>query len=740
MKNNNLNLVFLIAFIEGASLMGVEIISAKIISPFFGNSLLVWSSVFTMTIGGLTLGYFIGGKLSKKFPPIRSVILFFIFACIWLYILPNISILFFESFKSFSVKSGVLLFSLILILPIVICFGAISPILIRYSTSSIKNVGKASSNIYTISTLGGVILTFLIGLYFIPNFGIINSISIICVLILLGCGLCVILLLSNNKIATNEGGIKSDKKSIIESTEKLKSKNWLYFIAFIEGAIVIAVEILGSKMIQPFIGNSLFIWTVVIGTTIIFLTIGYYLGGIYSKKENLIPKLAIVLSLATFFIILMPILTFKLFDVFLNDSILLNGILMTSLLIGPALICLGITSPIIIQLLTKEVESSGEIAGKVYAISSFGGILMTLILGFFLLEFWGIVKSIMLFSILLSIISLFIFRNSLQYIIFVSAIFLELVVYSLHHNLVWEKRNFKLQYMSEGLMGQLKIYDEYFPLEQLEYRFLLINGIHQTIIVNNNVNVSTWNYVHRISRICSKKRGGNALLLGLGGGSIASELNKLKIKSDLVDIDKRMFEISKDYFYFNDSISKFYYDDARHFVNINQKKYDLVILDVANGENQPSNLFTIEGFGKIKKLLKRDGLIILNFQEFQKGYKISAHHSICNTLLELGFTIQYHKSEDKLADIITVASMMKQDLKNISISQLSSSYPYLGIVQELIQEPFVEVNKPFMDGVVLIDDKPMLDILNAKTILEWRLKAIKNVTKQQIENDHPIYH
>ncbi len=57
------NKLYTISFVEGASVMAAEICGAKLLAPFFGSSLYVWSSVMAITLGGLASGYFIGGKL-----------------------------------------------------------------------------------------------------------------------------------------------------------------------------------------------------------------------------------------------------------------------------------------------------------------------------------------------------------------------------------------------------------------------------------------------------------------------------------------------------------------------------------------------------------------------------------------------------------------------------------------------------------------------------------------------------
>lgn len=57
----NQKYLYLIAFIEGGSVMAIELAGAKMIAPFFGTSLYVWASALAVTLGGLTTGYFAGG-------------------------------------------------------------------------------------------------------------------------------------------------------------------------------------------------------------------------------------------------------------------------------------------------------------------------------------------------------------------------------------------------------------------------------------------------------------------------------------------------------------------------------------------------------------------------------------------------------------------------------------------------------------------------------------------------------
>src|ERR1051326_9548197 len=82
----------------------------------------------------------------------------------------------------------------------------------------------------------------------------------------------------------------------------------LYFLSFLEGASVMAAELLGAKMLAPFFGSSLYVWSSVLGITLGGLALGYFTGGIISQKANAKSNLFVILLLSAIFLIVMPML------------------------------------------------------------------------------------------------------------------------------------------------------------------------------------------------------------------------------------------------------------------------------------------------------------------------------------------------------------------------------------------------------------------------------------------------
>ena len=78
----------------------------------------------------------------------------------------------------------------------------------------------------------------------------------------------------------------------------MKLKYILEFAVFTCGAVVMVFELVGSRVIGPFLGTSLFVWTSLIGIILASLSLGYYLGGKQADKNASMSRLARIILLA----------------------------------------------------------------------------------------------------------------------------------------------------------------------------------------------------------------------------------------------------------------------------------------------------------------------------------------------------------------------------------------------------------------------------------------------------------
>lgn len=163
---------YVLSFLVGGAIMSIELMSAKMLEPHFGNSMLLWSSILGFTMFGLALGYLVGGKVSINKNASSILILILIISSILIFFTPNFNFFLINVTESLDLKSSIFLVSLFIVFPHFLLLGTCSPLIIRITTTSIEQIGNVSGVVFSLSTLGGVIFTPLMGLYVLPYYGL----------------------------------------------------------------------------------------------------------------------------------------------------------------------------------------------------------------------------------------------------------------------------------------------------------------------------------------------------------------------------------------------------------------------------------------------------------------------------------------------------------------------------------------------------------------------------------------
>lgn len=160
----------------------------------------------------------------------------------------------------------------------------------------------------------------------------------------------------------------------------------LSLIAFISGACVMVLEMVGARMLAPFLGTSIVVWTSLIGIILASLSVGYWLGGRLADRTVSQRVLAWLLLGAALTILLTALShTLILQWVTQLESLHTSAILAASLLFAlPAVFC-GMISPYVTRLALSDVDTAGATVGTLNAISTVGSIIGTFLGGFVLI-------------------------------------------------------------------------------------------------------------------------------------------------------------------------------------------------------------------------------------------------------------------------------------------------------------------------------------------------------------------
>ena len=162
-------------------------------------------------------------------------------------------------------------------------------------------------------------------------------------------------------------------------------RGFLYFTACVTGAGILIVEILGAKMLSPYLGTSHFVWTAQIAVTLLALSAGYYVGGwLVDRSPKLNRLYYAILASAVYLCATVPMvkpLCLKLMRLPLEWAALLAS----AFLFLVPLALLAMTGPFLVRMLTQSVKTIGTNMGRLTAISTLGSVAGALLLGFVLI-------------------------------------------------------------------------------------------------------------------------------------------------------------------------------------------------------------------------------------------------------------------------------------------------------------------------------------------------------------------
>ncbi|MBW8052037.1 MAG: hypothetical protein FVQ77_17185 [Cytophagales bacterium] len=538
----------------------------------------------------------------------------------------------------------------------------------------------------------------------------------------------------------------------------------LLTLSFLEGAAVLAVELIVAKMLAPVYGDSIYVWTTVIGITITGLSVGYFMGGILIDKYKDLNQLFYVLLAAASVILFIPAILNHLTEVFIDSDIIFSVVIISISVLFPSLLFLGMVPSMIIGIWSGSVETVGEKAGNVYAISTIGGITSAFFMGFYIIPRFGLTIPVIAVSIILAMIPIyFLLVNrkylSLTYIFFVVLIFFFKVIQpaplrSGNHDEI------KVHYYSEGLLGQVMVCDYVNntarnSFENKKYvRSIYINRMAQTVIDLETKQPVISDYIKYMNALVSiYQPGSRVLLLGLGGGNLVREFTNLGFSVDICELDKRIVYAANKYF-LNDlpsfvetlhatSLQKkagidnkrtnFIIDDARHFLKTTENKYDLVVFDVFKGESPPTHVFTKESIKEVQSILNPNGAIIVNLIGQIEGEKGKGVRSVLKTFDKSGL-------ETNILQVPHVDNVLISGSFEPLEFKVKANPNYLHNINGRIEHYFYDYeNLRLWKDEVLTDDEPVLDWLYIDAMKATRKWYTANYTKKFLEKDVPLF-
>ncbi len=496
-------------------------------------------------------------------------------------------------------------------------------------------------------------------------------------------------------------------------------KNYKYILEiaiFVCGAVVMIFELVGSRVLGPYFGTSIFVWTSLIGIILGSLSLGYYFGGKLADKKPSFNNLSLIIFLSAIFIGLTTFIKdFLLLILQANISdVRLSTVLATVALFLPASILLGMVSPYAAKLKLSSLSTSGSTIGNLYALSTAGSIFGTFLSGFYLIPHFGTNKLLIILSITLIIVSLALSARRLLSIKLSICVVLIIGWTTLNGiSTLFEKNSF---IDLDTAYNRIWIYDRLDTETNKTVKTIGINNEnHSSMFLDSDELVNEYTKYYHLAKHFNPNFE-KTLMLGGAGYSYPKDflLNYPEATIDVVEIDPKVTELAKEYFRLKENPRlTIYHEDGRVYLNKTQKKYDVIFGDAfASRYSVPYQLTTIEAVQKKFKVLNDEGIVILNIIssiEGESGRFLRAEYATYKDIFPQVYLFPVRAPNDgsKRQNVMLVA--LKSEVEQPEL--FSNADPTLNeYLQHLWKKEIVN------DTPILTDDHAPVDYYISKAI------------------------
>ena len=382
---------------------------------------------------------------------------------------------------------------------------------------------------------------------------------------------------------------------------------------FVSGSVVMALEKVGSRLLAPVFGDSIFVWGSLIGVVMTSLALGYYLGGRYADIEPSFRTFSFIISAAGGLIIPIPF-----FANFILETVLRSGlgerygpVLASILLLAAPTTLLGMVSPYAIRLATRSLASIGGVSGGLYSVSTGGSIFGTFFTVFVLIPNFGVRAILLGLGAALILVSLTGLAREQKVMTILILVMMMLIPSS---GLLGGSISIftgDVVYQKDTAYSSLTVVDQ--PGQGT--RVLYLNNMPHSACYLNGSNGAVFEYTDYFNMGFVLNPGIERVLF-IGGGGFSGPKQFLeyypRVTVDVVEIDPEVVRVAKEYFFVRDDPRlSIHVADGRAFLG-RAGMYDLIVLDAYSKTYVPFHLMTLEFFEALAEHLNPGGIVVSN--------------------------------------------------------------------------------------------------------------------------------
>ena len=383
-------------------------------------------------------------------------------------------------------------------------------------------------------------------------------------------------------------------------------------VVALSGAVLMSLEILGSRVLAPTYGSSVYVWGGLITTFLVALAVGYAVGGRLADRRPTTALLSVILAAAAALVlpavVWAPGLLRRLGDA--GGDVRWSALLAALILFLPPSLAMGMVSPFAVRLAIRGAERAGSVAGGYSALSTAGSIVGTLGTAFVLIPLLPVQVLLLGLAATLAVCALLLVGGRASAIASGTAV--------LACGLAGFTQGPPASIGGEKvLLRKDTPYHHIAVTEMDSTRYLRFDNLRQSAVNITDPGRFVLNFEQSfflpfavrpgIRRIC---------MIGLGGGVFPREISSVApdVSIESVEIDPAVRDIAKEFFLYAEGPRvRTTIEDGRVFLSRPGPLYDLVVLDAFNSTGVPFHLTTREFFEAVRRRTAPDGVFVGNY-------------------------------------------------------------------------------------------------------------------------------
>jgi spermidine synthase len=421
------------------------------------------------------------------------------------------------------------------------------------------------------------------------------------------------------------------------------------------------LEIVGSRVLAPYFGSSIFVWGSLISVFLAGLTMGYYIGGFLSDRRPRLSAMAMLILIAGVLVVILPIVGPPINRTIasLDFGPRLNPLLASLCLFFIPSVFMGTVSPYAIKLAASSLATIGNTAGLIYAISTAGSIVGALLTAFYLIQTIGV--------------------RSILYSLGITLMALALLLIIIHRTTGGRLSKRPLAWGIIGILGsglpalaaidilyqKDSVYHHIVVTDDDGLRTLRFDRLRQSAMDLNDPDRMVFHYTQYLHlAMAFHDNPQRALFVGLGGGSAPRRFHRdyPTLQIDVAELDPEVVNVAKRYFLFQESDRmRIQAVDGRIFIHKTPHRYDAIFLDAYFADAIPFHLATREFLQELKAKLTPTGIVVSNIIGSVRGADSKLFRSILKTL-QTEFAQTYVFPVEEVSNIIVIATQEKERL------------------------------------------------------------------------------